>query len=155
MIISRIARPVVALTAVALLAGGCGSLGNQFLGNPDASPPARPSIPVGHGYANAVRYLASHSQRDHKGMISGILVGEASPAWASQNLNGGAWRGVIVVPGGRVERVSSDAGDNGMAAYASIGDMISFPASGPVDAPSDNGYGKPARVLVAGAVNVP
>ncbi len=145
-------RPVVTLMAAVLLISGCGSLGNQFLGNPDATPPARPSLPAGQAYAAATRYLATHPQRTRKGITYGILVRGSSPGWASQQLDGGAWQGTVIIPGGRIEHLSSDEGDNGMAALASPGDLIAFPAGGPVDAPDDDGDGTPARVILAGAV---
>ena len=148
----RLMLTVAAVVAAALLISGCGSLGNQFLGNPGATPPARPSHPAGQAYAAAARYLAAHPQRTRKGMTYGILVRSSSPGWASQQLNGGAWQGLAVVPGGRIEHLSSDPGDNGMASLASPGDLIAFPAGGPVDAPSDDGDGTPARVILAGAV---
>ena len=145
-------RSVVTLLVATLLVSGCGSLGNQFLGNPAATPPARPSLPAGQAYAADARYLAAHPQRTRKGMTYGILVRESSPNALSQQLSGGAWRGVVVIPGGRIEHLSSDEGDNGMATLASPGDLIAFPVGGPVDAPGDDGDGTPARVILAGAV---
>lgn len=116
-----------------------------------AVPPARASYPAGQEYAATTRWLAKHPQHPRKGMTYGILVRSASPGWASQQLNGGAWHGTVLIPGGRIERLASDDGDNGMAGLASVGDLIVFPAGGPVDAPSDGGGGTPARVLVTGA----
>lgn len=125
---------------------------NQFFPTAPALPPARRSYPAGQAYAADARYLAAHPQRTRKGMTYGILIRESSPSWASLQLNGGAWRGTVAIPGARIEYLSSDAGDNGMAALASPGDLIAFPAGGPVDAPDDDGDGTPARVILAGAV---
>ena len=84
-------------------------------------------------------------------MQAGILVRSSSPGRASQNLNGGAWQGTVVVPGGWTEQLSSSEGDDGMASFAQPGDEIEFPAAdAPVDAPADDDSGTPAVLVHAG-----
>lgn len=141
---------VAAVVALMIWGGGM----NTFFPAAPATPPARASHPAGQEYAAATHYLTTHPYRTRKGMTYGILIRSASPGWASQQLNGGAWRGTVLIPGSRIEHLTSDDGDNGMTALVSPGDEFAFPASGPVDAPSDND-GTAARVIVEGAVTVP
>jgi len=63
------------------------------------------------------------------------------------NLDGGAWQGMVAIPGGWSERLSSGEGDDGMADFAQPGEEIEFPAAGvPAGAPSDGGSDAPAVV---------
>jgi len=136
----------------AVAVAGCGQ--GQFWG-PPAPPPARAKLMAGPACHAEVAYLAAHPARVPAGMQAGILVRSVSPGWASQNLNGGGWTGTVIIPGGWLEQLSSDSGDDGMAQLASVGDEIEFPAPDvPVDAPSDDGNDTPAKVLVYGAVQV-
>lgn len=146
------AAVIVALCA--LLLAGCGS----FLGPSDPPPPPpRPTLAAGPAWAPAAAYLKAHPVKPAKGMQVGILVRSTSPGWASQNLNGGAWSGTAVIPGGRAVQLSSDAGDNGMAAYVHVGDLFEFPKPNiPVDAPGDSVTdGRMAKLLEQAVVNVP
>jgi hypothetical protein len=140
-------RIVVAASAVAAALAGCNL-------NPSASPLPRPrtEISAGQAYARYTGYLAAHPQHARRGMTYGILV--ASPSTGYVCLDGycHTWHGTVVVPGGRIEHLSSDQGDNGMAQFISPGDEFWFPAGGPVDAPSDDDGTPPVRLITAGAV---
>lgn len=140
---------LVLTAAAALLLAACSQ----------AAPPTppRPSVTAGPGWAAETAYLAAHPVTTPAGMIAGILVSATSPGWASQNLNGGAWTGIVVIAGGRTEQLTSDDGDNGMASYVQPGDLFQFPtANVPVDAPGDEVVdGSVATLLVRGVVTRP
>lgn len=140
-------------------AGAASLAGLLLAGCAQSAPPIppRPSAPSGPGWEAEAAYLAAHPVKTPKGMLAGILVRSSSPGWASQNLNGGAWTGTAVIPGGRTEQLTSDDGDNGMAAYVQPGDLFEFPAANiPVDAPGDDVLdGGVARLLLQAAVSVP
>lgn len=114
-------------------------------------PPARPSVQAGPGFAAYTAYLAAHPQAHRRGMEDGVLVSVVKLG-SFCALNGCTWQGTVVIPGGRVEHLSSDGGFNGMATFVSPGDMFWFPAGGVVDAPSDGMGTLPVRVITAGAV---
>jgi hypothetical protein len=142
------------LAATALLAG-CGSIGNQFLGNPDATPPARAHVAAGPGWSAATAYLKDHPAPAPKGMQAGILVQVAKQSVFCA-LNGCTWSGIVVIPGAQTVALSSDSGDNGMASFVSPGDLIEFPARDePVDAPGDDGSDPPAKLLQRAVVAIP
>jgi hypothetical protein len=151
--VSMKTRSTAAAAAAAVLLAGCGV--GQFYG-PPAPPPPRPRILAGPGWAPEVAYLKAHPVRVPKGMQVGILVSASSPSAISQNLNGGSWSGVAVVPGGWTVSLSSDEGDNGMGALVSPGDLFEFPAANlPVDAPGDDGNDAPAVLLERAVVSIP
>ena len=138
--------------ALAAVVAGCGQ--GQFWG-PPAPPPARHRTPAGPAWVAETAYLRDHSARVARGMQAGILVRESSPGYVCAGWCR-TWQGTVIIPGGWIEQLSSDQGDDGMAQLAAVGDEIEFPAPDvPVDAPGDDGNDAPARVLVAGAVSVP
>jgi hypothetical protein len=140
--------------AVVMALAGCASLLHPA-GPPP--PPPRPTVAAGPGYSAEMMYLAAHKIKPPKGMQVGILVSSSSPGWASQNLNGGNWTGVAVIPGGFTVELASDAGDSGMAGYIHPGDLFEFPAGDiPVDAPGDSVInGGMARLLTRAVVTIP
>jgi hypothetical protein len=122
--------------------------------NPSAPPlpPARASIPAGQVYAPFSRYLAAHPQPHRRGMAYGILVQSRNGGYVCLNGYCRTWSATVVVTGGRIEHLSSDEGDDGMAALVQPGDLFAFPAGGTVDAPADDGGTLPVQVIIAGAV---
>jgi hypothetical protein len=146
---------IAGIAAVTVCTAGCGSVANQLLGNPDATPPARAHVAAGPGWTPAVTYLKDHPVTPPKGMQAGILV-RVTKLSTFCAINGCTWSGTVVIPGGRTEALSSDGGFNGMATYVSPGDLFLFPARDePVDAPSDGQSDTPAKLLQRGAVNIP
>jgi hypothetical protein len=144
------------VTIAALALAGCSA--SWWTSGPKPPPlPPRARVAAGPGYAAATAYLDTHRVKVPKGMQAGILVTSDSPGWASVNLNGGAWSGVVVIAGGWTETLSSDEGDGGMATFAQPGDLLEFPAGNiPVDAPGDDVInGQVAKILARGVVTVP
>ena len=145
-----------AAPATAALLSGCGSVMNQFFGNPAAPPPSRPRVPAGPGRAAEVAYLKVDPVRAAKGMQAGILVRSLSPGTLSQQLNGGAWPGAAVNPGGWTVNLSSDQGDDGMASLVSPGDLFELPGAGRAGRPAWRRRHRRSRDPPAPrAVNVP
>jgi hypothetical protein len=116
-------------------------------------PPPRAAVPAGQVYARFSSVLAAHPQRARAGMAYGILVRSSSHGYVCLSGYCHTWQGTVVVPGGWIERLSSDGGDDGMAQLVSPGDLFWFPAGGPVDAPADDGGTLPVEVIIAGAVS--
>jgi hypothetical protein len=137
--------PLAASVLAAGMVAGCNLNPAPYL------PPARPSIQAGPGYAPYTAYLAAHPQPRRRGMEYGVLVSVVKLGTFCA-INGCTWQGTVVIPGGRVEHLSSDGGFNGMATTVAPGDMFWFPAGGPVDAPSDGMGTLPVRIITAGAV---
>ena len=147
-----------AFWAVVLVVVGAIVVGLSFAGAilfPVHAPRQRPSIPAGQVYARYARAVAEHPERARKGMTYGILVQGHSGGYVCLSVYCHTWSGIVVVPGGRIEHLTSDEGDDGMAQLVSPGDLFEFPSAGPVDAPSDDGGTLAVRVLIAGAVSVP
>jgi hypothetical protein len=142
---------VGAVVAVVLLLAGC-----NLNGPPKPPPPPRPAVSAGPGWAAVTAYLAAHPVRPPNGMMAGILVRYTSPSWAGQNLDGDAWTGTVVIPGGRTVQLTSYDGDSGMSSYVQPGDLFEFPAGNiPVDAPGDDVIdGGVAKLLLRAAVDV-
>lgn len=138
-------RRALAAAALSVVVAGCA------LNPPPTPTPPRASTPAGQVYAPFTRFLETHPQRHRAGMTYGILV-SVTKLSAFCALNGCTWSGTVVVPGARIEEVSSHGGDDGMASLVSPGDLFCFPAGGPVDAPSDDGGTLPVKVIIAGAV---
>ncbi len=141
----------VVLAAVAAIVVGLSFAGHVLF--PVHAAKARPSIPAGQSYTRYARAVAGHPQAARKGMAYGILVREHSDGYVCAGWCH-TWHGTVVIPGGRIEYLSSDEGDNGMAQLVSPGDLFWFPAAGPVDAPGE-GSGPAVRVITAGAVSAP
>lgn len=150
----RLLAAAAAAVLVMMTLAGCASIMHPAGAPP---PPLRPTVAAGPGYSSEMTYLADHKVKVPKGMQVGILVSSSNPDWASQNLNGGNWAGVAVIPGGFTVELASDAGDDGMASYIRLGDLFEFPAGDiPVDAPGDSVInGGVARLLVRAVVSVP
>src|SRR6266702_8263959 len=124
---SKIWMSAAATAATALLAG-CSSITGQSLGNPAAPPPLRLRVPAGPGWSAETAYLRAHPVAAPKGMQAGILVRSSSmDALDACGLGLGTWDGIVVIPGGWTESLSSSSGDYWMASLASPGDLIEFP----------------------------
>jgi hypothetical protein len=146
------ANKITAVAAAAALTGLLAGCAQGTPWGPPAPAPPRPRAIAGPEYAAAVAYLKAHPARAPKGMQAGVLVSDSAPGYVCLGYCH-TWHGTVVVPGGWVEYLSSDQGDDGMESIAHVGDVIGFPAGNvPVDAPGDDGLPAPAQVLVAGAL---
>lgn len=136
-----------------------------WLGTAPPPGPAAPRTmaPAGAQYAAEVAWLAAHPARVAKGDQAGILVAESNPAYHCWGADVGeppcrTWHGVVVLPDGRLESLSSGRGRDAAAALVRVGNEIAFPAAADVAIRGVGdwaGWPPNVFVLVRQAVSVP